>query len=214
MPTARSSARVVSKVVCISSGVRKTPGARRRTPARRNALIEEHIHLVPPIAWNVIRVLKPSFEVEDLISAGSMGLMEAAEQYRPSSGTPFAIYARMRIRGAMIDSVRRGEYIENTRPPLSDAPEPVMVPVIECHIAQRQALARLRQAIARLPDDQRDVMLAYLVVERIEDAAKQLRIPYGRAVKLYRAAVARLRRELPGVVAKTAFRWDGLAKVA
>lgn len=95
--------------------------------SERDALIQKHIHLVQPIAERVKEHLPPSFDLEDLISEGYIGLITAAARYRPRSHgrTPFSAFARMRIRGAIIDSVRRRAWLENTANPLEDAAEPV-----------------------------------------------------------------------------------------
>jgi RNA polymerase sigma factor (sigma-70 family) len=95
-----------------------------------NALIESHIHLVRPIARGVLTHLPPSFELDDLIAEGYVGLIHAARRYDPEShnGTPFSAYARPRIRGAIVDSVRRKAWTENTAFPLEDAPEAVVGP--------------------------------------------------------------------------------------
>jgi RNA polymerase sigma factor (sigma-70 family) len=91
----------------------------------RNLLVETHLKLVPPIARGVHRSLPPSFELDDLIGEGNVGLMHAAARYEPKAhgGTPFSAYAKQRIHGAIVDSVRRKAWLENTANPLEDAPE-------------------------------------------------------------------------------------------
>ena len=53
-----------------------------------------------------------------------MGLINAASRYSPQThgGTPFSAFARPRIHGAIVDSVRRRAWLENTANPLDDAP--------------------------------------------------------------------------------------------
>lgn len=108
--------------VSISSG----DDFRAGVHARRDALIEKHLKLVPPIATRLKRRLPPSFELADLISEGNIGLVRAAARYEPEehNQTPFSAFARPRIHGAIVDSVRRKAWEENTRNPLEDAPEP------------------------------------------------------------------------------------------
>jgi RNA polymerase sigma factor for flagellar operon FliA len=50
--------------------------------------------------------LPPNIEINDLINAGVLGLMDAIEKFEPSRGVKFKTYAELRIRGAMIDSLR------------------------------------------------------------------------------------------------------------
>lgn len=108
----------------------------------RDALIERHLELVPPIARRVQRRLPPSFELDDLVGEGNIGLMHAASRYRPRThgGTPFSAFARPRIHGAIVDSVRRRCWIENTAFPLEDAPEPVHHRKMPFLIASRYAV--------------------------------------------------------------------------
>ena len=76
--------------------------------ARIADLIAGHVHLVRRIAWHVHgRVAYASgIEIEDLIQTGMVGLAEAAQAYE-DRGHAFATYAGMRVRGAMIDQLRR-----------------------------------------------------------------------------------------------------------
>lgn len=92
--------------------------------------MEQHLSLVPPIARRVHRRLPPSFDLDDLIGEGFVGLMHAAQRYRPQAhgGTPFSAFARPRIHGAIVDSVRRRAWVENTANPLDDAPEGTQAP--------------------------------------------------------------------------------------
>jgi len=70
-------------------------------------LIEQHATLVKRIAHYMSGKLPSSVQVEDLIQAGMIGLIEAARNYDPSQGAAFETYAGIRIRGAIIDEVRR-----------------------------------------------------------------------------------------------------------
>jgi RNA polymerase sigma factor FliA len=72
----------------------------------RDELILEHLPLVKYHAYRLVSQLPPSIEVSDLISAGVIGLMDAAAKFNPLRGVQFKTYADVRIRGAMIDSLR------------------------------------------------------------------------------------------------------------
>jgi RNA polymerase sigma factor for flagellar operon FliA len=74
------------------------------------ALVHQHMGLVRRIAHHLIGRLPASVQVEDLIQAGAMGLLEAARQYDASHGASFETYAGIRIRGAMLDEVRRHDW--------------------------------------------------------------------------------------------------------
>ena len=71
---------------------------------RRNALVEAHRHLVPPLAGHYwLRCQEPR---EDLTQVGLLGLIRAAELYRHSLQTPFPAFARPHIRGAILHYLR------------------------------------------------------------------------------------------------------------
>ena len=71
------------------------------------SFIEEKIPLVQKIAGRVHRKLPPSVLKDDLVSAGIIGLLDAANKFDASSGVQFEKYAGFRIRGAMIDELRK-----------------------------------------------------------------------------------------------------------
>ena len=72
-----------------------------------DALVRQHADLVKRIAYHLAGRLPPQVEVEDLIQAGMMGLLEAAQHYATGRGASFETYAGIRIRGAMLDALRK-----------------------------------------------------------------------------------------------------------
>lgn len=75
-----------------------------------NDLIEKYAPLVKRIAHHLLARLPSSVLVDDLIQAGMIGLIEAAKRYDSSKGASFETYAGIRIRGSIIDEVRRGDW--------------------------------------------------------------------------------------------------------
>lgn len=73
-------------------------------------LIHEHADLVKRIAYHVAARLPPSVDVEDLIQSGVVGLIEAARHYNGERGASFETYAGIRIRGAIMDELRKGDW--------------------------------------------------------------------------------------------------------
>ena len=71
------------------------------------ALTHQHIGLVHHVARQLARRLHDKVELEELVSAGAIGLMQAAASYQPSRGLTFSTYAVPRIRGSMLDELRR-----------------------------------------------------------------------------------------------------------
>jgi len=74
--------------------------------SKRDQLVVDHLPLVKFLAQRMAAKLPPSVEVNDLISAGVIGLMDAVEKFQPERGVKFKTYAEQRVRGAMIDSLR------------------------------------------------------------------------------------------------------------
>ncbi len=73
-------------------------------------LIEDYASLVKRIAHHLKGRLPSSVQVDDLIQSGMIGLMEAARKYQASKGASFETYAGIRIRGAMLDEIRKGDW--------------------------------------------------------------------------------------------------------
>lgn len=72
--------------------------------------VERYAPLVKRIAHHLLARMPASVQIDDLIQEGLVGLLEAARNYDPSKGASFETYAGIRIRGAMIDDVRRGDW--------------------------------------------------------------------------------------------------------
>lgn len=106
----------------------------------RNDLVKEHLRLVHHVARQVMAMGSRQSEFEELVSAGTVGLIEAVEKYDPSRGLAFSTFAAPRIRGAMLDDCRRQDHV------------PRSVRTKQRKI--RRAEERLAQELGRAPDDQ------------------------------------------------------------
>mgnify|MGYP000096946336 CR=1 FL=1 len=84
-------------------------GAKARCSATE--IVNQHGELVRRIAHHLAARLPPSVDVDDLIQAGMIGLLEAARQYDAGQGASFETYASIRIRGSMIDEIRKGDWV-------------------------------------------------------------------------------------------------------
>ncbi|MCX7093543.1 MAG: RNA polymerase sigma factor FliA [Methylobacter sp.] len=72
--------------------------------------VMQHAPLVKRIAYHLLSRLPDSVQVDDLIQAGMLGLLEAIKNYDVSQGASFETYAGIRIRGSMLDEVRRSDW--------------------------------------------------------------------------------------------------------
>ncbi len=73
-------------------------------------LVRQHAPLVRRIAYHLMGRLPPSVDVSDLIQSGMIGLLEAAKNFATDRGASFETYAGIRIRGAMLDELRRTDW--------------------------------------------------------------------------------------------------------
>lgn len=71
------------------------------------ALTQQHVGLVHHVARQLARRLHDKVDLDELVSAGAVGLMQAAASYEPARGLTFSTYAVPRIRGSMLDELRR-----------------------------------------------------------------------------------------------------------
>src|SRR5579863_6634313 len=115
----------------------------RRGPNEASELVTRHAELVKRIAYHLVGRLPPSVEVDDLMQAGMLGLLEAASNYAPNRGASFETYAGIRIRGAMIDALRKLDW----------APRSV-------HRKARAVAAAVREIEQRTGRDARDAEVA------------------------------------------------------
>ena len=77
----------------------------------RDALLRDNLSLVHHVARKLARSLADDADVDELVSAGTMGLMSAAESFDASRGLAFSTFAVPRIRGAMLDELRRQDHV-------------------------------------------------------------------------------------------------------
>jgi RNA polymerase sigma factor FliA len=113
------------------------------TAREMDALVTRHAELVKRIAYHLAGRLPPSVDVADLIQAGMLGLLEAAANYTADRGASFETYAGIRIRGAMIDALRKLDW----------APRSV-------HRKARAVAAVMREIEKETGRDARDVEIA------------------------------------------------------
>ncbi len=85
---------------------RRVSKCRRANSAAGERLVLAHLRLVRPIAKKVLAGLPAHVELNDLIQDGMCGLVGAAQRYNSRRGVPFPLYAKHRIRGAILDGLR------------------------------------------------------------------------------------------------------------
>ena len=93
----------------------KTIAVRTYSDQKRQFIQDEQIAqflpMVQKIVWRVVTYLKPPLSFEDLVSAGTVGLVKAAHDYNPSYLTEFKTYAYIRVKGAVLDELRSWSFV-------------------------------------------------------------------------------------------------------
>jgi RNA polymerase sigma factor FliA len=148
-------------------------------------------------------------EMADLLQAGNVGLLKAERSYEPESGIPLAGYAKFRIRGEMLDMIRRHasrrlvlacdrDNLEDPEQPewLACVPAPAEASPHSSALRQQRS-AILREEIRRLPDRYRRVVsMRYSGELTLREIGAELRVNESRASQIHRLALIRLRQAL------------------
>jgi RNA polymerase sigma factor for flagellar operon FliA len=103
-PAARVSVRAASPAARTASARAASQAARN---ARRDRIVLEHLPLVKAIAVRVHENLPVHVDLDDLVHAGVLGLFDAASKFNPEKQVAFSSYAKHRIKGAILDSLRQ-----------------------------------------------------------------------------------------------------------
>lgn len=123
------------------------------TAATHNdALLVKYAPLVKKIAYHLMGRLPANVQAEDLIQAGMIGLLEAVKNYDASQGASFETYAGIRVRGAMLDEVRSGDWTPRS-----------------VHRKQRELVEAMRRVENRLGRDARDHEVAEEMGVNLDD---------------------------------------------
>lgn len=84
------------------------------SPSLREKLITEYAPLVKVVAGRLSMYLGYNVEYEDLVSYGIFGLIDAIDKFDPSKDVKFETYASLRIRGSILDQIRKMDWIPRT----------------------------------------------------------------------------------------------------
>lgn len=88
-----------------------SPSQLKPGSAVESEIVERYLPLVKTVVGRLAMTLPPHVDGEDLYSAGLMGLLSAVRQYNPAAGTSFETYGRLRIRGSVLDELRRMDWV-------------------------------------------------------------------------------------------------------
>ena len=98
----------------VYSGGWKASGSQSRPPSSQDEMILKYTPLIKYIAHRLALRLPPHVSVEDLMSAGVIGLMDALSKFDPEKRVQFKTYAEFRIKGAMLDELRSLDWVSRS----------------------------------------------------------------------------------------------------
>ena len=127
----------------------------------RDRLVMEHVGLVKTMAQRLAMRLPSQVEVSDLVSVGVLGLIDAAGRYKPTLGVPFDAFARRRVQGAMLDSLRDLDWAPRSLRRMRRDVD--------------GAMANLRRKLGREPEEKEIAAEMGLTMPDYEKAVEQLR---------------------------------------
>src|SRR5436190_5688978 len=125
------------------------------------AMVEEHLSLVKTVVGRLAMSLPPHVDPEDLYSSGLVGLLNAVRQFDPLAGSSFESYAKVRIRGAIFDELRRMDWIPRS--------------VHEKARRVQGVMEQLEQRYGRLPNETEMAKAMKLTPGEYEDLQAQIR---------------------------------------
>jgi RNA polymerase sigma factor for flagellar operon FliA len=128
----------------------------------RDRLVMEHVTLVKTLAQRLAQRLPPQVDLNDLISVGTLGLIDAASRYKATLGVPFDAFARRRVQGAMLDALRDLDWAPRSARRLRRSMD--------------SAVARLRHELGREPQDTEIAKALNLSPEEFDKSLEQLRL--------------------------------------
>ena len=79
-----------------------------------NQLIYDHTNLVKKISWHLHARVNSIIDIEDIIQIGMLGLISAAQNYIPQKNASFASYASIRVKGEILDFLRKSSNLDRT----------------------------------------------------------------------------------------------------
>ena len=162
--------------------------------AARQKLIESY----QPLVFKTAMPYRDMDNVMDVIQEGTVGLIEAVEKFDPSLGVAFSLYAVHRIRGRMLDFLRREGRIDTPCVDVDYVEQAVEVadlsPTVQEQVEIHEMIGRLRQAMERLPQNERAVLEGiYIDSEEAKNVAQKLEVSVSHIYRLQKQGIKRIR---------------------
>lgn len=182
------------------SKILKFPQPKTDAFAERNKLVEDYMYVVEPIAKGIHSLRPPSFELDDLVSIGMIALIEAADRFDPELGVPFEAWAKLKVRGAIMDATRRKQYRESTHDEIQDWHAEMCDERLnpEQEYAAKQEAELIRKCVVMMTDEHRHVVeQKYHKGRALGPIGMELGVNHSHGVtQLHRSALTEMRQNL------------------
>jgi RNA polymerase sigma factor for flagellar operon FliA len=185
-----------------------------RPPVSSDDLLA-YMHLVRMTVAGFVKRVPPSVQRDDLVASGTIGLMDALAKHAGARGAAFEWYARVRIRGAILDELRRQDWLSRRAraracDPAGGAVLPTIVAVDDLRgppnaleacdvdlVERHSERAALSRAVARLPARERSVIeMHYVLGIQFKEIAETFGVSLPRVSQLHARAISMLRELL------------------
>jgi len=130
-------------------------------PENTEQIIKEYSPMIKYVANRIALRLPPHIEVDDLISVGAIGLMDAIEKYDPSRGAKFKTYAEFRVRGSILDELRSLDWVPRSVRQKASNLDAVV--------------SKLQSRLGRLPEDEEIAKEMGVTLEEFFDTLNETR---------------------------------------
>lgn len=139
----------------------KNQGPNSLSQSEKDSLILEYAPVVKMIAQKIASRLPPSIHIDDLISSGVLGLMDALEKWDPNRETKLKTYAEFRIRGAILDELRAQDWV-----PRSIRDKAKLV---------ERTIKKLEVELDRMPTDEEIALTLQMPIEEFHEVLLEIR---------------------------------------
>jgi RNA polymerase sigma factor for flagellar operon FliA len=151
----------MSKNAVAAKKYREKELPKKQEVSEKDKLITEYAPLIKFIAQKIAVRLPSNIELDDLISAGVIGLMDAIDKYDPTRDNKFKTYAEFRVRGAILDELRAQDWVPRSIRDKSKLLDRTMV--------------QLEAELGRAPNDDEVAKALNITIDEFHDLVNQVR---------------------------------------
>ena len=136
-----------------------------------NQLINDHTNLVKKISWHLHGRVNSIIDIEDIIQIGMLGLISAAQNYVPQKNASFASYASIRVKGEILDYLRKSSNLDRTTISIKKDSEKAVV-ILRNKLGREPFLNEIADELGMSPEKYQEWSHAFeaSVIKSLEDS--------------------------------------------